>query len=129
MQRRALERRVRSVCLSFPQATERLSHGSPAFFVGKQFVALWSGGHHEHDFPHLWCAAPPGAQEAAVVEDPARYFRPPYVGGRGWIGMRLDGELDDEELATVLEEAYCAVAPKRLVNELAAGRDGTTGSR
>jgi len=55
--------RVRAICLALPEATERPSHGSPGFFVRKQFVMLWPDGHHEHGFPHLWCAAPLGAQE------------------------------------------------------------------
>jgi hypothetical protein len=76
---------------------------------------VWAGGHHDHEFPHLWCAAPPGAQEALVTADPGRYFRPPYVGHRGWIGMRLDGDVDWDEVRGVCEDAYRAVAPARLV--------------
>ncbi|NUR07614.1 MAG: MmcQ/YjbR family DNA-binding protein [Nocardioidaceae bacterium] len=107
--------RVRGICLGFPEATERLSHGSPAFFVGRQFVMLWAEGHHDHDFPHLWCAAPPGAQEEAVDSAPDRYFRPPYVGHRGWLGMRLDGTVDWAEVAEVCEDAYRVIASRRLV--------------
>ncbi len=59
-----IEEKVRSACLSLPGVAERPSHGSPAFFVGKQFVMLWPQGHHDNRFPHLWCAAPPGAQES-----------------------------------------------------------------
>src|SRR5581483_12409166 len=77
--------RVRAICLGLPEVTEKTSHGSPAFFVRKQFVMLWPDGHHDHGFPHLWCAAPPGAQEALVGAGTDRFFRPPYVGGRGWI--------------------------------------------
>jgi len=106
--------RVRAICLALPEATERVSHGSPAFFVRKQFVALWPDGHHDHDFPHLWCAAPQGGQEALVGTDPQRFFRPPYVGGRGWVGVRLDGAVDWEELAGICADAYCTVAPARL---------------
>ena len=54
----AVEDKVRAICMGLPEVTERASHGAPAFFVGKQFVMLWPGGHHDHDFPHLWCAAP-----------------------------------------------------------------------
>jgi hypothetical protein len=110
-----VDARVRAVCLSFPEATEKLSHGAPAFFAGKQFVMLWPDGHHDHDFPHLWCAAPPGAQEEMVSTEPDRFFRPPYVGGRGWIGVRLDTDLPEGELAAICEEAYRTVAPRRLV--------------
>jgi hypothetical protein len=113
-----LEGRVRAVCLALPGATERATHGSPAFFAGKQFVMLWPDGHHDHDFPHLWCAAPPGAQDDMIATEPDRFFRPPYVGGRGWIGVRLDGRIDWEELAAICEEAFRTVAPKRLVAAL-----------
>jgi hypothetical protein len=107
--------RVRSVCLALPEATERPSHGAPSFFVKRQFLAVWARGHHEDQFPHLWAAAPPGAQEASLSRDSHRFFRPPYVGGRGWIGMRLDGDLDWGEVEDVCVEAYRAVAPARLV--------------
>lgn len=109
--------RVRAICRGFPEVTERVSHGAPAFFVGKQFVALWDEGHHEDQFPHLWCAASPGVQEELVASSP-RFFRPPYVGGRGWIGVRLDGRVDWAELAEVLEDAYRTVAPARSVAAL-----------
>ena len=61
-----VETRVRAICLALPEVTERLSHGSPAFFVGKQFVMLWPHGHHDNGFAHMWCAAPAGAQEGLV---------------------------------------------------------------
>ena len=108
------------ICLALPEATEKLSHGSPAFFVGKQFVMLWPGGHHEDHFPHLWCAAPAGAQEGLVAVAPKRFFRPPYVGHRGWLGMRLDGKVDWDEVAVICEDAYRTVAPKRLLASLGA---------
>jgi hypothetical protein len=107
--------RIRAICLALPEVSERPSHGSPAFFVKKQFVMLWADGHHEDHFPHMWCAAPPGAQEALVASEPERFFRPPYVGGRGWIGVRLDGRVDWDEMAAVCEDAYRVVAPKKLV--------------
>lgn len=103
--------------MGFPEVTERLSHGAPSFFVGKQFVVLWHEGHHEHRFPHLWCAAPAGAQDALVATSD-QCFRPPYVGGRGWIGVRLDADLDWVELAEVLEDAYRTIAPPKLLAAL-----------
>ena len=110
-----IEARVRAICLALPRVTERPSHGAPAFFVKKQFVVVWPKGHHDHEFPHLWCAAPHGDQAALIRQDPARFFRPPYVGHRGWIGMRLDGSLDWRQVAEVCEDAYRTVAPARLV--------------
>jgi hypothetical protein len=106
---------VRAICLGFPEATEKPSHGAPAFFVGKQFAMVWPHGHHDNDFPHLWCAAPPGAQEALIGSAPERFFRPPYVGHRGWVGVRLDGTVAWDELAELLDEAYRSVAPERLL--------------
>jgi hypothetical protein len=115
-----LAARVRAICAGFPEVTERPSHGAPTWFVRdrKSFVTLWQHGHHDDAFPHLWCAAPPGAQAELVTEAPARYFRPPYVGHRGWVGVRLDGRVDWAEVAEVCQDAYRAVAPAALVRRL-----------
>ena len=108
---------MRAICTAFPEVTERVSHGAPAFFVKKQFVMLWAEGHHDDHFPHLWCAAPPGAQAEMVDSEPERFFVPPYVGGRGWLGVRLD-DVDDGELAALCEEACRVVAPAKLLKLL-----------
>jgi hypothetical protein len=115
---------LRAICMALPEVTERPSHGAPTWFVrGKTtFAALWQHGHHGDDFPHLVCAAPPGVQEELVETEPERFFRPPYVGGRGWLGVRLDTGVDTDELAAICEEAYRVVAPRRLVAALDAGR-------
>jgi hypothetical protein len=115
--------RLRDICLALPEATERLSHGAPTWFAAdkKSFVTLWASGHHGDDFPHLWCAGLPGAQEALVGSSPGRFFRPPYVGGRGWIGVRLDGDVDWAELAELCADAYRTVAPAGLIARLDAG--------
>jgi len=108
---------LREICLSFPEVTERPSHGAPTWFVRDKatFVTLWHDGHHDNEFAHLWCAAPAGAQQELIASDPQRFFRPPYVGHRGWLGVRLDGDVDWAEIAELCEDAYRAVAPKRLV--------------
>jgi hypothetical protein len=113
-----VEERIRKICTALPGATERASHGAPAFFAGKQFLMLWPDGHHDHGFAHLWCAAPPGAQDELVRSEPDRFFRPPYVGGHGWLGVRLDGNNDWDELAAICEEAFRTVAAKKLIAEL-----------
>jgi len=113
-----VEELVRAICIALPGVTERLSHGAPAFFAGKQFLMLWPDGHHDHAFPHLWCAAPVGVQAELVNTEPNRFFRPPYVGGRGWIGVRLDVEPDRDELEELCEEAFRTVASKRLIAAL-----------
>ena len=111
---------VRACCMALPEVTERPSHGAPTWFVRgkKTFASLWQHGHHQDDFPHLVCAAPPGVQEELVETEPDRFFRPPYVGGRGWIGVRLDRAIDPDELAAICEDAYRVVAPRTLVAQL-----------
>lgn len=118
--------RVRGICLALPEVTEKLSHGTPTFFVRKTFVQVWPDGHHDVQWPHLWAAAPPGLQEALIERDPQVYFRPPYVGHRGWVGMRLDrldrgGGADWDDVEELCEVAYRTVAPARLVARLTDG--------
>ena len=121
-----LEARLRAICLALPEVTERPSHSAPTFFVRgkKTFVYLWIGGHHDNQFPHLWCAAPSGVQEELVAVEPERFFRPPYVGPRGWLGVRLDVDLDWQELADICEDAYRTVAPPTLVKQLDLAKGG-----
>jgi hypothetical protein len=115
-----LAERLRTICMTMPEVTERPSHGAPTWFVrGKSsFVTLWADGHHDNQFPHLWCAAPPGAQQELTASDPERFFRPPYVGGRGWIGVRLDRDADWAEIAELCCDAYRVIAPARLAAKL-----------
>jgi hypothetical protein len=103
--------RTRAICLRLPDVTERLSHGTPTWFIRdrRAFATLWHHGHHDLTFPHLWCAAPAGAQEDLVAGEPDRFFRPPYVGHRGWIGVRLDAPIDDDVLEGLLQQAHEAV--------------------
>lgn len=118
--------RLRRACLGLPEVTERPSHGAPTWFVRdrRAFITLWQHGHHQHTFPHLWCAAPPGVQAELIAADPDRFFRPPYVGGQGWVGVRLDGAVDWQEIAELCEDAYRTVAPARLVATLDARTAG-----
>ncbi|SBT42986.1 MmcQ/YjbR family DNA-binding protein [Micromonospora narathiwatensis] len=121
---------VRQICTAFPTVTERLSHGTPTWFVnGRTFVQLWPDGHHRDEFPHLWCAAAPGAQQELVATDSRTFFRPPYVGHRGWVGVRLDRGIDWAEVAELCEDAYRAVAPARLLAQLDAGSTPGSGIR
>jgi hypothetical protein len=107
-------KRVRALCLALPEATERLSHGAPCFFVKKSFVSFVND-HHGDGRLAIWCAAPGGAQTAMIGADPERFFRPPYVGPSGWVGVRLDVRPDWDEIAGVIEDAYRTVAPAKLV--------------
>jgi hypothetical protein len=110
--------RLRRLCLALPEATERASHGEPAWFVRDRTSFVTYADHHHDDRLAFWCAAPPGAQEALVAAAPDRYFRPPYVGHRGWLGVYLDVEVDWDEVAELVTDAYRTVAPKRLVARL-----------
>lgn len=107
--------RIRAICMSLPATEERLSHGEFAWFIakGKQFASI-DDHHHGADHLAVWCAAPPGSQEAHVRTDPARYFVPPYVGHRGWLGVVLDLQPDWEEVEEIIIEAFLEVAPKRV---------------
>jgi hypothetical protein len=108
--------KLRDVCLALPETSERLSHGAPTFFVREKrsFLMVLTNHHGDGRFA-IWCAAPEGMQAMLVEADPERFFVPPYVGHRGWLGVRLDRGLDWNEVAGVAEDAYAEVAPARLV--------------
>lgn len=106
---------LRAVCLSFPETTERLSHGEPTWFVREKKVFVTYADHHHDDRLAFWCAAPPGAQEERVAMSPDHFFRPPYVGHRGWLGVYLDVPIDWDQVAVLVEDAYRMIAPRSLV--------------
>jgi hypothetical protein len=109
---------LRGICLSMPETTERLSHGEPAWFVRGKKTFVTYADHHHDDRLAFWCAAPAGSQNALVSSDPERYFVPPYVGHRGWLGVYLDVPVDWDEITDLVTDAYCVVAPKGLVARL-----------
>lgn len=110
--------RLRALCLALPEVSERLSHGEPTWFIrGKKTFVTYADRHHD-DRVAFWCAAPEGIQEALVAAEPERYFRPPYVGVRGWLGVYLDVPVDWDEVAAIVEDAYRCVAPKKLLAAL-----------
>ena len=112
--------RVRAACLALPEVTERLSHGQPTFFVrGRKAFVMYLDNHHDDGRLALWCAAPPGVQAGLVGTSPEQYFVPPYVGHRGWLGMRLDRDLPWDAIAGAIEDAYVEVAPPALVDRVA----------
>ena len=105
---------LRKLCLALPETTERLSHGEPAWFVqGKKTFVTYSDHHHD-DRVAFWCACSPEVQEMFVEHDPQRFFVPPYVGMRGWLGVYVDVPQDWDELADLVADAWRMVAPKRL---------------
>jgi hypothetical protein len=105
--------RVRAICAALPDVTERPSHGSPTWFVKGRTFVMFHDDHHGDGRLALWCAAPEGAQEMLIEAVPEHYFRPPYVGHRGWVGVRLDRALGWEEIAGVIEDAHETVATRR----------------
>ncbi len=117
--------KLRRLCLALPEVTERLSHGEPTWFVrGKQTFVMFANHHHD-DRLAFWCAAPEGAQDALISSYPMRFFKPPYYGVRGWLGIYLDVPVDWDEIAVLVEDAYRCVAPKRLLAQLeASGQQG-----
>jgi hypothetical protein len=117
--------RVRRICLALPEVSERLSHGAPSFFVrGKKTLAMFVDDHHGDGILGLWCPAWPGVQAEMVDAEPERFYRPPYVGPAGWLGIRLDRDVDWDEVAAILADSYRKVAPKTLARQLdAAGGD------
>ena len=109
---------VRRSCLALPEVSERLSHGGPAFFIReKKTFVMFLDDHHSDGRLAIWCAAPDGVQAEMVETDPARFFRPPYVGHRGWLGVHLL-EVDQHELDAIVRDAYRTVAPKTLLARL-----------
>ena len=110
--------RLRRICLALPETTERLSHGEPTWFVRDKKTFVTYADHHHDDRLAFWSAAPQGAQASLVASDPQRFFVPPYVGHRGWLGVYLDVPVDWLEIADIVEDGYRVVAPKRLVAAL-----------
>jgi hypothetical protein len=111
--------RIRQMCLAFPETNERPSHGMPTFFVRdrKSFVTF-TDNHHNDGRLALWCHAPEGVQAMLVESNPQQFFVPPYVGHRGWIGVRLDRHPDWDVITDIIGDAYRMVAPKRLIADL-----------
>jgi hypothetical protein len=103
-------RRVRRMCLALPDTTEKLSHGEPTFFVRKKVFVMFANNHHNDGHIAVWIAAAPGMQASLIKTAPQTYFKPPYVGVRGWVGIELP-EIGDEELAEHIHEAWRIVAP------------------
>ena len=112
--------RLRAICLALPETTEKISHGEPTWRVAGKMFAQLDDHHHGADRLAVWLAAALGVQEMIVKSDPARFFMPPYVGHRGWIGVRIDGRPDWRLVTTLVRDAYTQVAPKRLLEERSA---------
>ena len=107
--------RVRRICLSLPETWEKISHGEPTWFVGKKVFAMFSNNHHDDGHVAVTVPAAIGIQEMLIKKAPKKFYRPPYVGCRGWIGIEVD-RISDKELTLHIHEAWMLIAPKKLAH-------------
>lgn len=114
--------RVKRSCLALPEVTEKLSHGEPTFFVKKKVFVMYANNHHNDGRIAIWCAAPAGVQEMLIEAEPDKFFKPPYVGVKGWIGIKLD-QIGDDELASHVRQAWMMIAPVKLHAALKIGAE------
>jgi hypothetical protein len=105
--------RVRRICLALPETWEKISHGEPTFFVKKKVFAMCSINHHNDGHVAVVIPAAIGIQEMLIKKSPKKFYRPPYVGVRGWVGIEID-RVSDKELALHLHEAWRLIAPQKL---------------
>lgn len=105
--------RVRRICLSLPETWEKISHGEPTFFVRKKVFAMCSNNHHNDGHIAVTIPAAIGIQAMLIERSPEKFYRPPYVGVRGWVGIEL-GKVSDEELGLHIREAWRLIAPEKL---------------
>ena len=103
--------RIRRICLALPEATEKIAWGSPTFRVRDRIFVMFVNDHHGDGRLAIWCNADRDAQVAVVDADPRRFFVPPYVGPRGWIGIRLDRRPNWAVVAALIEGGHRKVAP------------------
>ena len=111
--------RVRRICLALPETMEKLSHGEPTFFVKKKVFAMCSNNHHHDGHVAVVIPAAIGIQEMLIKISPKKFYKPPYVGSSGWVGIEL-AKVSDKELTLHIKEAWRLIAPKKLQEENAA---------
>jgi len=116
MSKKQLER-VRRICSTLPETTERLSHGEPTFFVHNKVYVMFADNHHNDGHIAVWLPVPSGLQTTLIETTPETYFKPPYVGVRGWVGVELD-RISDKDLTFHIQVAWELIAPKRLLSKV-----------
>ena len=104
--------RVRRICLELPETWEKISHGEPTWFVGKKVFAMFSNNHHHDGHVAVTVPAAIGIQEMLIKKAPKKFYCPPYVGCRGWVGIEVD-RVSDRELTSHIREAWALIAPKK----------------
>jgi len=113
--------RVRALIEALPETSEKLSHGAPTWWGGRKTFACYHDGSYDEGRRAVWIKAPDGAQAALIEADPARFYRPKYLGPSGWVGVRLEGKVDWGEIEDLLVQGYRLVAPKRAIAKLDGG--------
>jgi hypothetical protein len=113
---RPLLAQLEKIALAMPEAAKILNHGRPSFAVAKKTFVMFMDNHHGDGRIAIWCKAPPGDQADMVESDPKRYFVPPYVGPRGWVGVRLDIKPNWKTIEAIVRESWRMTAPKRLLS-------------
>jgi hypothetical protein len=108
--------RVRRSCLALPETSERLSHGEPIFFVHKKAFVMFANNHHNDGHIAIWLLVPDGFQGSLIEASPDIYFKPPYVGVRGWVGIEL-ANIGEKDLTFHIQTAWELAAPKRLLSK------------
>jgi hypothetical protein len=109
--------RVRRICSALPETTERLSHGEPTFFVRNKVFVMFADNHHNDGHIAVWLPVPSGLQATMIETDPETFFKPPYVGIRGWLGIELD-RISNQDLTFYIQMAWDLIAPKRLLSQV-----------
>jgi uncharacterized protein YdhG (YjbR/CyaY superfamily) len=106
--------RIRRICAAMPSVWEKLSHGAPTFFVGKDkgVFTMFVDNHHDDGHLAVWLPVAPGMQSALIGDAPKTYFKPPYFGANGWVGIELD-QINDEALEIHIREAWSLIAPQK----------------
>jgi predicted DNA-binding protein (MmcQ/YjbR family) len=112
----SLIEKLRTLCMSFPEANEKASHGEPTWFAGPKGKVFAMLDNHHHGAKHLavWIPQPFGVKEALVQNEPERFFTPPYVGVKGWVGVVLDDATDWDELRSLVRDSFLQVASPKL---------------
>ena len=121
MSKKQLER-VRRSCSTLPETTEKLSHGEPTFFVHNKVFVMFADNHHNDGHIAVWLPVPVGFQTTLIESARETYFKPPYVGVRGWVGIELD-RISDKDLTFHIQVAWELVAPRRLLSKVGANKD------
>lgn len=114
-------KRIRNICGALPGTEEKVSHGAPTFFAHKKVYVMFANNHHNDGHIAVWIPTPQGVQQMLIENSPEKFFKPPYVGVRGWVGVEL-GRVGDDELTSLIHQAWRMIAPKKLQAEFDSGK-------